>query len=83
MEARIVVANRKRGIYAAQTEDGEFVIIELIDTSEPEIGDVISHPDFTSMGSETYKNITQGCAIDVFVQNICGNLGQARKQCFL
>jgi hypothetical protein len=70
-------------MYAAQTEDGEFVIIELLDTSEPEIGDIVSHPDFTSMGGETYKNVTQDCSIDVFVQNICGNIKQAKQQCFL
>lgn len=70
-------------MYAAQTEDGEFVIIELLDTSEPEIGDIVSHPDFTSMGGETYKNVTQDCSIDVFVQNLCGNIKQAKQQCFL
>lgn len=70
-------------MYAAEFEGGgEFVIFELLDSSEPEIGDVISHPDFYSMGSETFKNLTQGCEINVAVENVCGaNL--VRQQCFL
>ena len=61
---------------------GEFVIFELLDSSEPEIGDVISHTDFYSMGGETFKNATQSCEIDVFVENICG-ANQVKQQCFL
>jgi len=60
-------------MYAAEIDDtGEFVIFELLDSSEPEVGDVLSHPDFYSMGGETFKNLTQYCDIDVFVENVCG-----------
>ena len=83
MKATVKMINRVRGMYAAEIDGrGEFVIFELLDTSEPEIGDVISHHDFYSMGGETYKNITQGCEIDVAVENVCGaNL--VKRQCFL
>lgn len=65
--------NRSSGIYAAEIDGyGEYVIFELLDSSEPEAGDVISHPDFYSMGSETFKNVTQQCHIDVYVQDVCG-----------
>ncbi len=83
MKATIKVANSKRGMFAAQTEDGEFVIFELLDSDEPDIGDVVSHPDFHSMGGEDYTNLTQGVTISVSVENIVGNLEQARGQCFL
>jgi len=83
MKATVRLINPKRGMYAAEIDGGgEFVIFELLDTSEPEIGDVISHSDFYSMGGETYKNLTQGCVIDVFVENICGK-NLIRQQCFL
>jgi hypothetical protein len=83
MKAIVKVGNRARGMYAAEIDDsGEFVIFELLDSSEPEAGDVIVHSDFYSMGGETYKNITQQCEIDVYVQNICG-ANQVRQQCML
>ena len=68
-------------MYAAAIEGhGEFVIFELLDSYEPEVGDVISHPDFYSMGGETYVNQTQDCQIDVYVQNVCG-INQVQQQC--
>ena len=45
MKAQVVLINPVRGMYAAEIEGlGEYVIFELLDTDEPEIGDVISHP---------------------------------------
>ncbi len=83
MKATVQLKNRSRGVYAAEIDgQGEYVIFELLDSAEPEIGDVISHPDFYSMGGETFNNITQQCQMDVFVQNVCGaNL--VRQQCML
>lgn len=83
MKAIVKVVNSNRGMYAAEIGGtGEYVIFELLDTDELEVGDVISHPDFYSMGGETFKNITQQCQIEVYVQNICGaNL--VHQQCML
>lgn len=54
-------------MYAAEIDGrGEYVIFELLDSIELEIGDLISHPDFYSMGGETFMNLTQQCQIDVF-----------------
>lgn len=82
MKAAITVTNSIRGMYAAQMENGEYVIFELLDSSEPEIGDEISHPDFYSMGEETFRNITQNCSIDVYVQNVC-SANLVKQQCML
>lgn len=83
MKAVVKVINQSRGMYAAEIDDtGEFVIFELLDSSEPEIGDIISHPDFYSLGSEVLTNNTQGCEIDVSIENICGE-NLVRQQCFL
>lgn len=83
MQAIVRLINPKRGMYAAEIEgSGEFVIFELLDSSEPEIGDLISHSDFYTMGGETFKNLTQGCEFDVSVENVCGQ-NLVRQQCFL
>lgn len=82
MKATIAIVNSDRGIYAAQMENGEYVIFELLDSSGPDIGDKISHPDFYSMGGETFRNVTQKCSIDVYVQNVC-SASLVRQQCML
>jgi hypothetical protein len=83
MKAIVKVINKNRGMYAAEIDGGgEFVIFELLDTPEPEIGDIVSHPDFYSMGGETYQNMTQGCEVEVAVENVCG-ASLVKQQCFL
>lgn len=83
MKAIVKVVNPNRGMYAAEIDrSGEYVIFELLDSAEPEIGDVIKHPDFYSMGGETFVNLTQGCHIEVYVENICG-VAQVKQLCFL
>ena len=68
---------------AARTEEGEYVIFELMGSNEIEIGDIVSHNDIYSMGSEDYYNQSKLETFSVYVQNIVGNLDQAKKQCFL
>ena len=42
MKAIVKVGNPTRGMYAAEIDgSGEFVIFELLDSSEPEAGDVM------------------------------------------
>jgi hypothetical protein len=73
MEATVKVINRNRGTCAAEIDDtGEFVIFRLLNSSEPEIDDRISHPDFYRMGYETFQNLTQGRSMAVSVENIYG-----------
>ncbi len=71
MKAVVAGINASTGKYAAEIDgSGEYVIFDLLDTDEPEIGDVIVHPDFYSLGGETYRNQTQECSIEVYVQNV-------------
>ncbi len=83
MDAIVEIINQTRGMIAARSADGEFVILEILASATPEKGDVVSHADFYSMGRETYRNKTQGTDLDVFVQNIVGSIDAAKKQCFL
>ncbi len=82
MTATVRIINRERGMYAAQCDEG-FVIFELLDGDELELGDVVKHPDFSSMGSEDYRNASQGTSLSVYVQNLVGSLDQAKQQCFM
>jgi len=73
MKAVIRVTNQSRGLYAAEIDGrGGYVIFELLDSSEPEVGDVISHPDFDSLGGETIHSVSQSCDIDVSIVDVCG-----------
>ena len=83
MKAVVKAVNPVCGMYGAEIDgSGEFVIFELLDSSEPELGDIISHPDFYNLGGETFSNLTQQCSIDVFIQNIC-SARQVRQLCML
>jgi len=82
MKATVVFINKNRGMYAAEIEGaGEYVIFELLDSEEPELGDILVHHDFYSMGGETFMNMTQNSIIEVYVENICGV--NMIKQCCL
>jgi hypothetical protein len=83
VKAIVQLINSARGMYAAEIDGtGEYVIFELLDSSEPEIGDVLGHSNFFDMGGETFINHSQQCQIDVYVQDVCGaNL--VRRQCLL
>ena len=42
MKAVVKIINSKRGMYDAEIDGGgEFVVLELLDSSEPELDDVI------------------------------------------
>lgn len=83
MKAIVVFINKNRGMYAAEIDNsGEYVIFELLDAEDPEIGDIITHPDFYSMGGETFKNITQGIEIEVYVEDVC-NASMIKQRCLV
>jgi hypothetical protein len=56
MDAVVEIINQARGMVAARSSNGEFVILEILESAIPEKGDVVSHADFHSMGRETYRN---------------------------
>ena len=84
MQASVIIINPSRGMVAAKSADSDdIVIFELLGEYEVQLGDVISHPDFTSMGGETYRNVTQQQDMSVYVQNVVWTIEAAKKQCFL
>ena len=82
MKATVVILNARRGMVAAETKDGEYVIFQLLESYDLELGDQIRHNDFYSMGGEIYLNLTKDERMHVYVQNVCESLDQAGKQCF-
>ena len=71
MKAKVVITVPASDKYAAEIEgEGKYVIFELLHSSKPEIGDLIMHSDFYSMGEETFTNLTQSRDMDVYVENV-------------
>ena len=83
MKAEIILMNPTRGMIVARSDEVGFVIFELLGDYSPEIGDVVSHSDFSSKGSEKYRNVTQREDMDVYVEGIVGTIGAAKKRCSL
>lgn len=68
MRGIVYSINPVRGMVAIQTEGHGFTIIEV--TGEDfELGDEVSWDRDTGLGSETYRNVTKGKPVRVFVQN--------------
>lgn len=71
MRGVIKLINKRRGMIAVRTDHDEYSVLELLGGYSPEIGDVISG-NLENLGGESVKNITQGEAWDVFIQDIHG-----------
>jgi len=52
-------------MFAALTEEGEFVVFELIGSYDLEVDDVVSHNDFHALGGEDHRNKTKGISMSV------------------
>ena len=72
MRGVIELINERQGMIAVRTEHDEYSVLELLGGYSPEIGDVISG-NLENLGGESVKNITQGEAWDVFIQDIHGS----------
>jgi hypothetical protein len=73
MNAIVIRINFQKGMYAAEIDgSGEFVIFELLDSSEPELGDTLRCDDFWNLGGGDIYNISQQCRLDVVIEDVCG-----------
>lgn len=68
MRAVVSMLNLSRGMLAVETNNG-YTIIEILDSSIPELGDILSG-DLDSLGSETLINISKNEVIDTYIQDI-------------
>src|SRR5205814_2726691 len=51
MDAIVEIINQTRGMIAARSADGEFVILEILASAIPEKGDVVSHAELPLDGT--------------------------------
>ena len=69
MRGTISRINPRRGMFAIQTDSGDFSVFENIGNEEFEIGDEVSWRNDTGMGSEQLTNHTKNRTCDVYFQN--------------
>jgi len=70
-------------VAAKSADTGDIVIFQLLGSYDVPLGDVVSRPDFRSVGGETYRKVTQKEDMDVYVHNIVWSMEAAKKQCLL
>lgn len=69
MKGQIRFINARKGFFGVCIEEGDYSVIELVDTCMIENGDIVSG-NLHSLGSETLINITQNHSMSVFIQDI-------------
>jgi hypothetical protein len=79
MKGEVVEINRRRGLVAVLTEDGDYSIIELLG-DDLDVGDEVAWHADSPLGGETINNMTQGVKMEVFFQNHCVPENQLRQQ---
>jgi hypothetical protein len=81
MKATIIFVNYGNGTIAVETEDGKYVVSEIMGAYDIAPGQTVSNQDFTSLGISEYLNITTEETMVVCVLRVCETLDQAREFC--
>ncbi|MCR8559306.1 hypothetical protein KXD93_16735 [Mucilaginibacter sp. BJC16-A38] len=76
LEGNIALLNRTRAMYAVKLSDGTYSVFEMSDSTEINLGDVISGP-LDEEGDCTLNNVTEDEEFDAIVQNAGLNLKDA------
>ena len=71
MQGTIVLINRKRGLAAVLTENGEFTTFEILGAYDIDLGDIVAG-DMEELDHKSWRNVTKNEEIDVFVEDIYG-----------
>ena len=64
----VAAANPGRGVFALETEDDGYTIIEMLNAFELEIGDLVMWENGHGLGFQRYANVTKGAREEVYVQ---------------
>jgi len=67
MQGTITLVNPRTGCFAVEVEAGDYTVIELTDTCEIEVGDIVSG-NLHSPGGESLRNVTRNESMSVYVQ---------------
>lgn len=79
VKGKVYMINPDKGWVAILTENNTFSIVEILEMTLPELGDIVQG-DLESLGEETLYNINQQEEIDVFIQDIYADEKNARMQ---
>lgn len=78
MKGTIELISPRQAMIDVRTENDGFSALELLGGYSPEFGDVVSGA-LENLGGETVKNLTQSETWNVFIQDIHGSKGSAKK----
>ena len=78
MRGTIKLINNPKGLFAVETEEGQYSIVELLGEYSPEVDDILSG-NLEGMGGETLRNVTQKQDWSVFIQDIHASREMAIK----
>lgn len=80
MKGTVHSMNPRRGMVAIETEDSGFTIIELLNDTNIDLGDIMEWHPATAGHHQVYYNHTKGSKMRVYAQNHWLNHGQLRQQ---
>ena len=71
MDGTVVLVNQRKGFFAVEVGagSGDFTVVELLDSCEVAVGDIVSG-DLHSHGGEELMNKTQRQSMSVYIQGI-------------
>ena len=82
MEGTVKAVNPLNGMFAVEVDDGGFTIVELLDSVDVGIGEVV-HGELQSLGGESLLNVTTGDKFDCYIQNFDVPPSSIRQQLLL
>ena len=82
MSNTVQFVNRTRGMFSVKLENGEYSVIEQVDTNEITVGDEIDG-ELDVTGSAEIENITTGDTFSVIIQNVNCSQHQAMNRVIL
>jgi hypothetical protein len=81
MRGVVRAINRGRGMVGIWVEErGGHTIIEMLSSHDIQLGDLMAWNAGTSMGGNTYQNLTKGWSAEVYVQNHDVSSSNLRRQ---
>lgn len=77
MQGTVSFSNKAVGLFAVLIAYNDYCVIEMPETGDVGIGDVISG-NFDSLGDKTLKNLTKNEIMSVYIQSIHATSYNAR-----
>lgn len=79
MRGKVIAVNLRKGLFAVLIDDGGCSVVEIVDTCEVELGDLMVG-QLDTLGRETLRNETRTEDVDVCIQDIHRSSADAQTQ---